>query len=110
MNFYKKLLEIMNLSDEQYNLLTKKISFDDIEDPLNFQNIDTASERIKNAINNHEKIMIYGDYDCDGICSVSILVKTFKMLNYEVGYYIPSRYKDGYGINEKMVDLIHSKG
>ena len=110
MNFYKKLLEIMNLSDEQYNLLTKKISLDDIEDPLNFQNIDTASKRIKNAINNHEKIMIYGDYDCDGICSVSILVKTFKMLNYEVGYYIPSRYKDGYGINEKMVDLIHSKG
>ena len=43
--------------------------------------------------------MIYGDYDCDGISSVSILVNTFKQLNYEVGYYIPNRYKDGYGIN-----------
>ena len=110
MNFLNKLLEITNLSKEEFDLLTKEVSLNDIEDPNNFENIDKAVSRIFQAIKNNEKIMVYGDYDCDGICSVSILVNAFKKLNYEIGYYIPSRYKDGYGINEKMVDLIHSKG
>ena len=110
MNFFTKLLKTTNLSKEEFDLLTKEVTLDDIEDPSNFQNIDMAIDRINQAIKHNEKIMIYGDYDCDGICSVSILVNAFKKLNYQVGYYIPSRYKDGYGINEKMVDLIHSKG
>lgn len=110
MNFLDKLLKAMNLSLEEFNQLTKDVTLQDIENPLNFNSIEIACDRIKSAIENKEKIMIYGDYDCDGICSVSILVNTFKKLNYDVGYYIPSRYKDGYGINTNMVDLIASKG
>ena len=110
MDFYSKLLTTLNLSKEEYDNLIKDVTLDDIENPMNFSNIDKAVRRIQQAIANHEKIMVYGDYDCDGITSTSILVKTFKMLNYDAGYYIPSRYKDGYGINEKMVELIHQKG
>ena len=110
MNFYQKLLDTLSLTEEEYNELTKEVTLDDIEDPLNFENIEFAISRIQEAMKNKEKIMVYGDYDCDGICSTSILVKTFKLLNYDVGYYIPSRYKDGYGINEQMVELIHKKG
>ena len=110
MNFYQKLLDTLGLTKEQYDSLTQEVTLEDIEDPLNFENIEFAIERIKKAMENKEKIMVYGDYDCDGICSTSILVKTFKMLNYDVGYYIPSRYKDGYGINVDMVELIHKKG
>ncbi len=110
MNFKEKLLNALKIDEKQFIELTKEITLDDIENPLSFKNIDIAVNRIKKAIELKEKIMIYGDYDCDGISSVSILVNTFKQLNYDVGYYIPNRYKDGYGINERMVDVIHSRG
>jgi single-stranded-DNA-specific exonuclease len=58
------------------------------------------------AIGSKKKIMVYGDYDVDGICSVSILKRMFNLLDTNIGYYIPSRYKDGYGINTNMVEEI----
>ena len=109
--FLEKLLEAYNLTYEDYLELTKNVSYEDLEDPYTFLGIREARDRIYKAIENKEKIMIYGDYECDGFSSVSILVNMFKYLNYpSVGYYIPSRYKDGYGITTKMVDLIHQKG
>ena len=109
--FLEKLLDAYNLSYEQYLEMTKEVNYDDLEDPYTFLGIEKAKDRINSAIKNNEKIMIYGDYDCDGFSSVSILVNMFKYLNYpNVGYYIPSRYKDGYGITTAMVDLIHQKG
>lgn len=109
MDFLNKVLKALNISKEMYQDLSKETSLDDIEDPKRFNNIEKAIERIEKAINNNEKIIIYGDYDCDGISSVSILVETFKKLKYPVGYYIPSRYKDGFGINEEMVNEIYKK-
>ena len=106
----QKVISKMNISLEEYYNLIKDVDFSSLENPSCFKNIDIATKRIKQAIKNNEKIMIYGDYDCDGISATSILYLTFKKLNYNVGYYIPSRYKDGYGINENMVDIISSKG
>lgn len=110
MYFKEKLIKALNLTEDEFNSLSRDVTINDIESPSNFKDIDIAVARIKKSIENKEKIMIYGDYDCDGICSVSILVKTFNLLNYPVGYYVPSRYKDGYGINENMIDIIHKKG
>jgi single-stranded-DNA-specific exonuclease len=110
-NFLERLLQSYNLSYEDYALMTRKLSLDDLEDYLNFSNIEKAKEKILAMMKDNKKIMIYGDYDCDGITSTSILVYTFKELNYpHVGYYIPSRYLNGYGINEEMVDAIYKKG
>ena len=106
----QKVISKMNISLEEYYNLIKDVDLSSLENPSCFKNIDIATNRIKQAIKNNEKIMIYGDYDCDGISATSILYLTFKKLNYNVGYYIPSRYKDGYGINENMVDIIFSKG
>ena len=109
--FLLKLLEAYSLSIDDYYELIKDVSYDSLEDPMSFKDIDKAKNRILDAIKKNEKIMIYGDYDCDGFCSVSILVNMFKYMNYSnIGYYIPSRYKDGYGINLEMVELIHKKG
>ena len=109
-SFQNKLLEAYSLSLGDYNELTKTLTYNDLEDPLRFLNIEKAVERIKRAIENNEKTMIYGDYDCDGFTSTSIIYKMFKILNYQVGYYIPSRYKDGYGLNLKMADMIIARG
>lgn len=110
MKFIDKLISYYALTSEEFSKLTKPINELDISQYGVFSSLAKAKEVIFSAINNHEKIAIYGDYDCDGIMATSILVKAFKLLNYEVGYYIPSRYIDGYGLNCKRVEDMHQKG
>lgn len=80
------------------------------KNPFAYKDMDKVVSLILKNINSKNKIAIYGDYDVDGICSVSILYRTFKLLNYEVGYYVPNRYEDGYGLSNKIVDQMHDKG
>ncbi len=69
-----------------------------------------ATQRILQAKQDKEKILIVGDYDCDGICATSIMKDVLVRLEVEHGYYIPNRFSEGYGINNKIVDLAHQKG
>jgi single-stranded-DNA-specific exonuclease len=79
-------------------------SLNDLHDPFLMKDMDKAVERISNAILNKEKILVYGDYDVDGTTAVS-LVYTFLHNQYvNVGYYIPDRYKEGYGISIQGID------
>lgn len=69
-----------------------------------------AIERIEEAIEMNEKICIYGDYDCDGILATTILVQAFLKRGVQVGYHIPHRYEDGYGLNVTRVEQMAEKG
>lgn len=109
-NLKEQLLEYYSLSEEDYLSLTKDINEVHLLDPNMIEGMDKVKERIFSAIKNKEKIIIYGDYDCDGITSTSIMVETFKKLNYPVEYYIPSRYIDGYGLNVNNVVKIAENG
>ncbi|MDE5654407.1 MAG: DHH family phosphoesterase, partial [Clostridia bacterium] len=60
---------------------------------------DDVIERIKFAINNNESILLYGDYDCDGVCGVSILYNYFKSVGVNVHCFLPNRHTDGYGLS-----------
>ncbi|QNQ80344.1 single-stranded-DNA-specific exonuclease RecJ [Lactobacillus sp. PV034] len=71
----------------------------DLADPYLMHDMDKAIERINQAIDNGEKITIYGDYDADGITSTTIMVETLSILGADVHYFIPDRFKDGYGPN-----------
>ena len=75
-------------------------------DPFKLKDMKKAVERIKFAIENDEKIIIYGDYDVDGITSTVILFLYLSDLGANVDYYIPSRDKEGYGLNIKAIDKI----
>ena len=108
--FQRKVLLYLNIKESDIPELTKKVTFDDLESPYVFLDMQKARDRILKAVNNNEKIMIYGDYDCDGISATSIMVKMFQILNRKVGYYIPSRYIDGYGINVNRAKQIIAKG
>ena len=57
-------------------------------------------DRIKLAIDQNERILVYGDYDADGVTSTTILVSTLRLLGAQVGWYIPNRFTEGYGPNE----------
>lgn len=71
--------------------------------------MDESVALIKKTISQHGKIIVYGDYDCDGVTSTAILVHALRKMNADVGYYIPSRYQDGYGINRKMIEAFNDK-
>lgn len=85
-------------------------SLDDLHDPFLMKDMDKAVERISNAILNKDKILVYGDYDVDGTTAVS-LVYTFLHNQYvNVEYYIPDRYKEGYGISLQGIDYAKENG
>ena len=75
--FQQKLLASLNINLNELPFYFKEPSYNDLEDPSNFKNMVEVVNRIKKAIANKEKIMVYGDYDCDGVCATSILIKTF---------------------------------
>ena len=109
-DFEKKLIEYFSLSEDELNSFLYPLEKISLLDPNKIEGMDKAKKRIFDAIENKEKIIIYGDYDCDGISATSIMVKTFQLLNYPVSYYIPSRYIDGYGLNVSNVKKIAEKG
>ena len=74
-------------------------SEEDLADPSLMHDLDKAVERINQAIDRGEKITIYGDYDADGITSTAIMVETLGILGADVHYFIPNRFKEGYGPN-----------
>ena len=80
-------------------------SLTDLHDPFLMKDMDKAIERIGKAIANNEKILIFGDYDVDGTTSVATVYSFFKKFYANVGFYIPDRYKEGYGISFKGIDF-----
>lgn len=82
----------------------------DFYDPFLLPDMEKAVDRIIEAINNQEKVMIFGDYDVDGITSVTILKKFLKERGLETGYYIPNRLEEGYGLNKEAVEKIIEQG
>jgi len=83
---------------------------DNLHDPFLLMDMKKAVERITIAINNKEKILIYGDYDVDGITSVSLLYMLLKKLGADVCFYIPHRIQEGYGIAKSGIDEAKKKG
>ena len=84
----------------------ENISF---HDPFLLADMDKAVDRIFSALENNEKIVIYGDYDVDGVTSVSILYLYLKGKGGDVSYYIPSRTGEGYGINPSAIEALAEK-
>ena len=78
----------------------------DLTSPYVFQDMEKAVDRIKKAFQSNEKILIYGDYDCDGVGAISILHLSFKDNGIESYHYIPVRAKEGYGLNAAAVQEI----
>ena len=102
-------------------ILNRKISSSDIEaylsksikniiNPYEFLDMEKAVDRICQAIENKEKIVIYGDYDVDGITSTALLYEFLLSQGANVSYYIPDRKDEGYGINIMAVNKLTKSG
>ena len=110
MDFKQKLLDYFSLNVDDFNEMSKPIEEVKLLDPNSIESMAKIKERIFRAIENKEKIIVYGDYDCDGVSATTIMVKTFEKLGYPVSYYIPIRYSDGYGLNVINVIKIKEAG
>lgn len=84
-------------------------SIKDINDPFLLNDMDRAVKRIKLALSKKEKILIFGDYDVDGVSASSILIRYFASIGFYVDYYLPNRYVDGYGLTNEVLDKIKVK-
>ncbi|MCZ6639894.1 MAG: single-stranded-DNA-specific exonuclease RecJ [Candidatus Dadabacteria bacterium] len=82
----------------------------DLPSPYLMKGMDRAVERIKKALENNERITIYGDYDVDGVTSTALLYSFLKVLKANVTYYNPDRLKEGYGINIDAVKKLAEQG
>lgn len=104
------MLDIRGITKEEdvINFLQENKEF---SDPFLMKDMDKAVERITTAVENGEKICIYGDYDADGVTSTSLLYSYLRdSLGADVMFYIPTRTGEGYGMNKGAVDKIHSQG
>lgn len=92
--------EIVNEKDIEIFLNPTR---DDFYDPFYLPDMEKAIIRIEKAINNQEKVIIYGDYDVDGITSITILKKFLEERGLKTDYYIPNRLDEGYGLNNEAI-------
>lgn len=80
-------------------------TLDDLYDPYLMKDMDKAVNRIELAIQNHENILVFGDYDVDGTTAVSLMSSYLKTLSPNIATYIPDRYNEGYGISYQGIDF-----
>lgn len=81
-----------------------------LSSPFEMLNMGAAVERILEAVERKEKIVVYGDYDVDGICASVTLYQGLKMLNADAAYYVPDRMEEGYGVNTPALRGIYENG
>ena len=120
----QKLAEVTNMSPLINQLLINR-GFDlpdtaeiflnpqslNLPEPLDeFPDLAISVELLQNAIANHSKIAICGDYDADGMTSTALLLRSLRTFGADVDYAIPSRMHEGYGINKRIIEEFHSEG
>ena len=85
-------------------------NLDELNDPFLMRDMDKAVERIERAIRDKERIMVYGDYDVDGTTAVALMYTFLSSLTSNLQFYIPDRFKEGYGISFQGIDQAHADG
>ncbi len=85
-------------------------TYADLHSPFKMADMTKAVERIQQAKKNGEQICIYGDYDADGTTATALLVNAFRHIDFPVSYYIPDRFREGYGLNKDAIKKIHENG
>ncbi len=81
-----------------------------LHDPFLMKNMQKAVARLERAIEQKQRILLYGDYDVDGTCSVALMYTFLKSYHKNLIYYIPDRYKEGYGISKQGIEFAKSEG
>ncbi len=117
------LSEVLNIDRFLANLLVQRgvmtfdqakaffrPSYEHLNDPFLMKDMDVAIDRLDKAIENNEKVFVYGDYDVDGTTSVAMVYSFLSSYFKNIEFYIPNRYEEGYGISIKGIDYFAEQG
>lgn len=102
-----RVLAARMASDEEIQELLEEPR---LADPWQAQGMEAVIQRLKQAQKQGEKVLVCGDYDADGICATAILVDALKRFGITCGFYIPNRFREGYGLHEDTVRMAAEKG
>lgn len=111
---HKKIIEEIltkrgiKTASERQNFLQPR--YNKLADPHLLPDINTACERIKKAIATKQKIVVYGDYDIDGLSATALLLDAITQMGGDISAFIPSRFDEGYGLNKSALTTLHNKG
>ena len=105
-----KLLWDRGIRDREEAEKFLKGNIDEMYDPFLMKDMDLATTIIIKAIFEEKKIVVYGDYDVDGVTSTVIMFKALKRVGARVTYHIPDREKEGYGLNKKSIEMLREQG
>ena len=87
-----------------------RASLDHLHDPFLMQDMDRAADRVAQAIERGERVLVYGDYDVDGTTATTLFTDFLRSHDAEAEYFIPDRYEDGYGLCERGIDAAVEQG
>lgn len=85
-------------------------SLNDLHDPFLMKDMDKAVERLEKAVREKERILVYGDYDVDGTTAVALVYSFLRQFTSNLGFYVPDRYDEGYGVSIKGIDWAAGSG
>ncbi len=105
-NLLSKILVNRGIVDDEQIKIFLNPTRNDFYNPFLMPDMEIAVDRIIKAIKNNEKVVIYGDYDVDGITSTTVLKKFLAERGLDAGYYIPNRLEEGYGLNQEAIEKI----
>jgi len=105
-----KLLAQRGLTSEQEALDFINPKYSDLSDPFDLPDMDKAVNAVLKALENNDKIAIYGDYDVDGVTATALLSEFFRRIGRETINYIPSRVDEGYGLNIEALTILAKQG
>lgn len=109
-HLFCRLLIQRGVTDIEGARLFFRHNLDNIHNPFLMKDMDLAVERLDAAIQNHERILLYGDYDVDGTTSVALMYAFLSRFHDELDYYLPDRDKEGYGVSMAGVEYARETG
>lgn len=107
---FKKLLLSRGLKSQAQQTAFLNPNYNELGDPNLLPDIKQAVKRLKNAHKNKEKVVIYGDYDIDGLSATTLLFDAFSQFGFDVSTFIPSRFDEGYGLSSDAIERLSEQG
>jgi len=105
-----QLLHQRNVDDPEAAGKFLQPSLNDLADPASMPGATAAAERIARGVRDHERIVIYGDYDVDGLTGAAILWHCLQLAGAQVDFYVPHRLEEGYGLNSQAISNLIEEG
>ncbi|MCR9077148.1 MAG: hypothetical protein NXI07_14000, partial [bacterium] len=105
-----RVLEARNLQDQAEQFLNPSLR--SLHEPGLIPGLERSAQRLLEALEKDERIVVYGDYDVDGVTASAILIHTIRAISADakVRSYIPHRIDEGYGLNEQAISTLHEEG